>query len=49
MMILAFEVVETRLAPKATIAEVEKLALELPETERVWLSRKSVAWSGLGF
>ena len=38
MMILAFEAVETRLVPMATIAEVEKLALDLPETERAALA-----------
>src|ERR1700731_1301551 len=32
------EAVETRLAPMATIAEVEKLALDLPETERAILA-----------
>jgi len=32
------EIVETRLAPTATIAEVEKLALDLPETERAVLA-----------
>jgi putative addiction module component (TIGR02574 family) len=32
------EAVETRLAPMATIAEVEKLALDLPETERAVLA-----------
>jgi hypothetical protein len=37
MMILAFEAVG-RLIPMATIAEVEKLALDLPETERAALA-----------
>ena len=36
-MILAFEAVG-RLIPMATIAEVEKLALDLPETERAALA-----------
>ena len=34
----AFEAVETRLAPMAIIAEVEKLALDLAETERAVLA-----------
>jgi Putative addiction module component len=36
--ILAVEAVETRLAPMATRAEVEKLALDLPDTERAVLA-----------
>jgi hypothetical protein len=35
---IAFEAVETRFIPMASIAEVEKLALDLSETERAVLA-----------